>query len=489
MFGKGSYMLLLQELLKDWPCTFIGERYNIPIQGITENSKNVKEGFMFIARKGKGNDGAFYIEEAIQLGAVVIVVDRPDLLEQKIDVPIVIVPDCRLFLSHACAHFWGNPSAELTVIAITGTNGKTTVSHFVGQLLHRLGVKTAVIGTLGVFIEGKKITDQMPGMTTVSAEYLHSLLRNCVERGVTHVILEASSLGLAQYRLEHCQIDIGVLLNIGVDHYDEHGGKQAYLEAKKKLFVLADQVVVNQDDPLCVELAREVAYKSLFYSRVREAPIHLQRKNDEMCIVSKEKNKFYPLPFHEDFNGENVLSAIAVLQLLAYSLDEVGTCLFALQLPEGRMQRIEHQGVTVIIDYAHTPDALQTVLQAITRNNKGNVLTIFGCGGNRDHGKRKEMGEVAARYSDYICVTSDNPRSEDPKKIIQDVVKGVAAYETELQIEANRENAIRQVIKRAKRGDTILIAGKGHEKTQQIGERILPFSDYAIVEQALIQKK
>lgn len=233
MFGKGRVVLLLTELLKDWPCTVSGGEIRASVMGITENSLRVKKGFVFVARKGGRHDGTLYMQQAIERGAVAIVIDRTDLAALPTDIPIVIVPDCRLFIAHASAQLAGYPARRMKVIAVTGTNGKTTVTHFIGQLLKYFGNRPAVIGTTGIFIDGIKMDDDSPQMTTLPAEYLHPLLRKCEEEGVTHVVLEASSLGLAAHRLAHCEIDIGILLNIGTDHYEEHGGKLAYMHAKK----------------------------------------------------------------------------------------------------------------------------------------------------------------------------------------------------------------------------------------------------------------
>ena len=487
MFGKGSRVLLLHELLKDWPCTFTGGKLRIPITGITENSKDVKVGFIFVARKGGEQDGALYIEEAIQQGAAAIVVDRTTLFEIPTEMPVVVVPDCRLFLSYASARFFGNPSERLTVIAITGTNGKTTVSHFVGQLLKKFGIRAAVIGTLGVFIDGLKVDYSIPQMTTLPAEYLHPLLKDCADQGVTHIVMEASSLGLSGYRLEHCEIDIGMLLNIGSDHYDEHGGRQPYLDAKKKLVMMAKQMIVNRDDQDCIEMMNGITAKKMFFGTDSESDIRLKVENDKMMVIIEDSIEELNIGFPEEFNRMNTLAAISVMQTLSYELKAILQHIASLELPEGRMQRLECNGVTVVIDYAHTPDALGVVLQSIARDCKGKIITVFGCGGNRDKGKRGEMGEVAVFYSSSVVVTSDNPRNEDPKAIIADIVKGFEEEGIVIQVEPNREYAIQKAIGKAKSGDIVLIAGKGHEKTQHIGDEVLPFSDIAIVKQALLE--
>lgn len=488
MFGKGSRVLLLQELLKDWPCTFIGEKYSIPIIGITENSKAVKPGYLFIARKGEIDDGISYIDEAIRLGASAVVLDRMLSLNIPNNIPLVVVPDCKKFISYASARLAGNPSERLKIIAITGTNGKTTVSHFISQLLSCFRIKTAVIGTLGVFIDGIHIPYKIPAMTTLPAEYLHPLLKDFEDKGVTHVVLEASSLGLSTCRLEDCRIDIGVILNVGVDHYEEHGSKEAYIRAKQKLVSMADRLVVNQDDVICQSMTNGIKKPFTFFGVSNQADLQLIEENEYCKVRLSNLERQFVLPFHESFNKMNALAAICSMEMLSFSLVDILSYTPILSLPEGRMQRIEQGGITVIVDYAHTPDALETVLQSLAKICQGKMITVFGCGGNRDKGKRKEMGEIAAFYSTVVLVTSDNPRNEDPLIIIQDITEGFPQGSTAVQIELDRAKAIQRAIDAATVGDIILIAGKGHEKTQHIAKQVLPFSDIDVAKQALHAK-
>lgn len=489
MFGKGIRVLLLQELIKDWPCTIAGGGFRVEVTGITEYSMNVKPGFIFVARKGEKDDGVRYIDEAINAGAVAIVIDRLTPYSAPTHVPVVTVPDCRHFISHASAVLSGEPSKRLTVIAVTGTNGKTTVSHFIGQLLTELGMKTAIIGTTGVFINHKKVNYAAPEMTTLPAEYFHPLLKYCEDEGVTHIVLEASSLGLEAHRLAHCKIDIGILLNISKDHYDEHGGKKPYIQAKKKLLEMAEKVIINRDDGVCVDLAKTVDQPYTFFGTTKEADIQL-KINEGKAVVQHEKIE-YPLLLSiiGQFNQLNTLAAVSALHALSYNFPSILQHIPALKLPEGRMQRVERDGLAVIIDYAHTPAALEVVLQSLVEICTGRVITVFGCGGGRDKGKRKEMGEVASLYSSIVLVTSDNPRNEEPLAIISTIIEGTKGNDVSIEVEPNRAHAIQKAIAYGKAGDIILIAGKGHEKTQHIGREILPFSDVGIVKQVLNEKK
>ncbi|WP_342512713.1 UDP-N-acetylmuramoyl-L-alanyl-D-glutamate--2,6-diaminopimelate ligase [Sporosarcina sp. FSL K6-1522] len=468
-------MLLLTELLKDWPCTVSGKGIRAIVAGITETASTVKAGYIFIARKGVRDDGALYIAEAVERGAVAIVVDRAIEPTITLGVPVVTVPDCRKFLSYASARFAGNPSERLKVIAVTGTNGKTTVTHFIGQLLKRHGVRTAVIGTTGIFVDGVQMMFNAPKMTTLPAEYLHPLLALCEEAGVTHIVLEASSVGLSTCRLDHCQIDIGILLNIGVDHYEEHGGQEAYIQAKKKLVHLAKTIIVNGEDAHCVAMAKDAAVPKVYFGDNRVADCYL---DDEQLQLSMPGN----------YNRRNALAASSALVILGYQLDKVLPFCPLLQLPEGRLQQMERGGVTVFIDYAHTPDALEAVLQTLSGICQGKLITVFGCGGERDRGKRREMGELAVFYSASVIVTSDNPRSEDPLAIIADIMSGFGGECTAAEAVPDRKNAIRQAVFYAAPGDIVLIAGKGHEKTQHTAVGLISFSDFEVAQQALREK-
>jgi len=481
-------VLLLTELIKDWPCRVVGGEFRVKITGVTENSKSVREGNIFVARSGKTNDGLMYVDEAIKNGATAIIIDKPLFKPVPLHIPVVTVPDCRKFLSYASAILAGHPSERLTIIAITGTNGKTTVSYFIGQLLQRLGVKTAVIGTTGVFIDDVKIAFEMPEMTTLPAPYLHSLLKRCEEEEVTHVILEASSLGLSSFRLEHCVIDVGVILNVGSDHYDEHGGKKEYIEAKKNLVRLAKQLVVNHDDAECVKMMESSSKSCTYFGTTNGSDVCLHLHNHKLLVKTKTEEGELKLLVLGEFNRNNAIAAISALLSLGYSLKELLPLIPLLTLPEGRMQRIEHGGITVVIDYAHSPDALEAVLFSLNKVCQRRLLTVFGCGGNRDKGKRSVMGELAVLYSSCVVVTSDNPRNEDPLTIIQEVTEGFGEYCTAVIVEPNRRQAITNAIEYASAGDIVLIAGKGHEKTQHTAEGILPFSDLEEAKKALMKK-
>ncbi|WP_158231724.1 Mur ligase family protein [Sporosarcina sp. P19] len=455
--------MLLSELLKDWPCTILQGSIRRTIDGITESSKRVKKDYVFVAKKGVVSDGTTFIEEAISNGAKTLVIDRDniDLTSIPVEVTVVLIPDSSLFISYGSAKFSDNPAEELLIIGVTGTNGKTTVSHFIGQLLKELGHKTAVIGTTGLYIDGKLTETIQNSMTTIPAEQFHPILRRCMEQQVTHIVLEASSIGLSTNRLAHCPLTVGVFLNIGMDHYAEHGGRQRYIDAKKLLIPLADQLVINEDDETCRVIGEGLS----------EPPIYFSRRH----INGKQQPKVL-LPNLGHHNEMNARAAIGALMALGYSLRAIKPHLHALRLPTGRLEKYEEAGVEVYVDYAHTPDALQAVLEALSESTK-RLITVFGCGGERDREKRPQMGAVAAHYSSHVILTSDNPRTEEPSQIIVDILSGMVGFATPVEVFIDRHQAIRYAVTQAQPGEIVLIAGKGHEQIQQIENQKMHFCD------------
>ncbi len=474
MFGKGRDTLLLSELLKDWPCTILQGSIRLNINGITESSKRVKEKYVFVAKKGVLADGTSFIEEAICNGAKTLVIDRTniDLTHIPSNITVVLVPDSSLFISYGSAKLSGDPAEVLQIIGVTGTNGKTTVSHFIGQLLNKLGHKTAVIGTTGLYIDGKLMETIQDSMTTMPAEQFHPILRRCINQQVTHIVLEASSIGLSTNRLAHCPLTVGVFLNIGMDHYAEHGGRQPYIEAKKLLTSLADQLVINEDDEICRAIGGGMSETPIYFSSQ-----HINGRQQQAPLF----------PNQGQHNEMNARAAICAVMALGYSLRAIRPHLSDLRLPTGRLEKYEEAGVEVYVDYAHTPDALQAVLQALSDRSR-RLITVFGCGGERDREKRPQMGAVAAHYSSHVILTSDNPRKEDPSQIIIDILTGMAGFSTPIDILVDRHLAIQYAISQAQPGEIVLIAGKGHEQIQQIGNQTTHFCDMEEVKKSFISR-
>lgn len=479
--------MILAELLKEWPCELECGSIRSEIKGITDRASDVKPGDLFVARKGKKYDGWDFKDLAIQNGAAAIVHNRYEA-KVNLQIPVVWVPNCSTFLSYASKKIYGAFDEKLTIVAVTGTNGKTTVTHLIGQLLQSLNVKVAVIGTVGLFINGKKQNIMLEPLTTPLATELYRIFAYCVSQGVTHVVMEASSLALSKHRLDDCNINIGVYLNVSRDHYEEHGGEKYYLAAKKRLCLFSEQIIVNIDDPFCKQLLLEYPnVKSFGKNNLADCSIiHGQNceKGTKLLIQNNDIPTDIITPFQGEYLQYNILAAIAAITELGFSLQEIAQHTSKLTLPTGRMQEIPNPlGIRIFIDYAHTPSALEALLKALRPQTLNRLVVVFGCGGDRDQGKRFDMGVVADQYADMIWLTDDNPRSESASAIINAIAKGI--HTKPFRIEHNRKNAIQQAIYDCNQGDVVVIAGKGHEEGQIIAGEILPFSDEKVVEEII----
>lgn len=478
----------LAELLKDWPCTVTGGSIRIDIAGIEDDARKVKPGDIFVARKGKKVHGKRFIGQALKNGAVAIVIEE-EFIDSKvlITTPVIWVPNCLKFLSYASAKLAGFPAEAVTVIAVTGTNGKTTVSHFIGQLLQQLGQNVAVIGTIGFYVNGKKQLAVYEQLTTLQAKELHPALKYCIAQGVKYVVLEASSIGLAQHRLDDCAIDVGVFLNLSEDHLEEHGGLEAYKKAKALLGGMATKLVMNGDDAFCRTVAMQTKKPRLLFGESNRVDIQMQvlvetDGQSTFSVQTTDNMTICTVPFSGAHNRSNTVAAITTLLQLGFAFENICAATTHLQLPEGRLQKIDNNaGVFVYVDYAHTAAALEATLKAV-RRQQGNLFVVFSCGGERDRQKRFEMGAIASKYADMIFLTTDNPRGENPLEINEEIVAGFAQQQC-YDIILDRKKAIEEALITATRGDIVVIAGKGHEETQIFKNTVVPFSDRAVVEQ------
>jgi len=486
--------LQLAELLKDWPCTVKGGSIRIEVLGIEDYAQDVKEGDLFVVRKGTNYDGMKYVEIAIQNGAIGVVIEDEKLLDKlSIPVPIIWVPNCLKFMSYSAAKLNRFPAEALQVIAITGTNGKTTVSHFIGQILKSLHKKVMVIGTNGVFINGKEIDLKFERLTTLQPKHLHKIFQYGVSQGVQYAVLEASSMGLAKHRLDDCAINIGVFLNLAEDHIEDHGSYEKYKAAKQLLATLSERLVLNGDDSFCRTVGLQAKKPKVYFGLGNRVDYQLQlladgNNSSTCCLQSKKGQKVFTLPFVGDHHLQNSIAAITTVSELGFDIEEVCHAAEGLSLPIGRLQYINNNlNLDIYIDYAHTEAALRAVLQTLKKTTKRDLIVVFSCGGDRDKHKRIKMGAVASKYADMIYLTTDNPRSEDPEVINSQIAAGFLStqkYESIL----NRGDAITKAILSAKKGDTILIAGKGHENTQTIGKTQIHFSDIECVQSVLESK-
>ncbi|MCK9564257.1 MAG: UDP-N-acetylmuramoyl-L-alanyl-D-glutamate--2,6-diaminopimelate ligase, partial [Bacteroidales bacterium] len=416
------------------------------------------------------------------------------------DAPLATVDGLDRQLSAIAGRFYGNPGAALRLTAITGTNGKTSCSYLLGQLLEMLGERAGIVGTLGYGLMGHGLTNSgaplvATGMTTPDAVETQRILAAFVEQGATVATLEVSSHSLDQYRVAALPFDTAVFTNLSRDHLDYHGTLDAYGAAKARLFAWRGlrHAVINRDDAfgrqLLAGLPAGVAaldYSLCEAAAVRASDIVYSQRGVSARLDTPWGRGMLSSPLLGEFNLSNLLAVVAAACAQGHSLDRVLALIPALKPVSGRMEIVSGPAAgrpQVVVDYAHTPDALEKALLALRRHCAGRLWCLFGCGGDRDTGKRPLMGAVAARLADQVVVTSDNPRSEQPDAIIADILAGMPGVDA--VVEADRHTAILNTVLAAGPGDTVLIAGKGHEDYQQVGGDRLPFSDQAEARLAL----
>lgn len=470
---------------------------DILIRGLTDDSRLLSGGELYLAVSGDVFNGADFIDEAMQKNVAAVISDQPIEKSESATwkAPVYYLEDLARLRGEIASRYYDEPSTKMRVIAITGTNGKTSCSHFIAKTLALLGVPCGFIGTLGAGVEGLSGANVELNMTTPGAIALQETLSEFSDRGVSVVSLEASSHGLTQERLRGTDIDTAVLTNISRDHLDFHGSLEAYTEAKSRLFQFKSiqNVILNADDDSAEAFARVVndGVKVVTYSlHSSNADVHcksltLSRSGINATVVTPWGTAEIACSLLGMFNVSNVLAVISALGCNGYALSEIASGLSKLETVKGRMDLIAlENGIDVIIDYAHTPDALEKALAGVRSHCEGAVWCVMGCGGDRDKGKRSQMGAVAARLADRTVVSSDNPRSEDPNKIINDVLAGVPSSQTEIGdvcALTDRSEAIAYALGNAKSGDMVLIAGKGHEEYQELFNGRVDYSDYAEV--------
>ncbi|HEX2117808.1 MAG TPA: UDP-N-acetylmuramoyl-L-alanyl-D-glutamate--2,6-diaminopimelate ligase, partial [Acidimicrobiales bacterium] len=438
------------------------------IVAVAQNADNAGPGALFCCVPGARADGHDFAPQAVAAGAVALLVQR--FLD--LDVPQVLVDDVRPAMARVAAALFDHPSRRMAVVGVTGTNGKTTTTHFLRAVLEADGRQAAVIGTLsGV-------------RTTPAAPELQSHLAELAGEGFQAVAMEVSSHALVQYRVDGVRFAVAVFTNLSQDHLDFHGTMEEYFAAKASLFdpARAEVAVVNADDPWGRRLLEQARLPTRHYSMAEAVDLQLERTGSTFRWEGEPVH----LRLAGTTNVSNALAAAAAARELGVSARAVAEGLSNLASVPGRNEAVERgQPFSVLVDYAHTPDALEHALGDARRMaGSGRVLVVFGCGGDRDRAKRPLMGEVATRLADLAVLTSDNPRGEDPQAIIDDVRRGVERPEA-LVIEPDRRAAIARALGEARPGDVVILAGKGHETTQTVGNEVVPFDDRAVAAELL----
>ena len=477
-------MPTLGSLLEALPGANLLAGENVEIAGISADSRTVRPGFLFVALSGEHVDGHLYAADAIAAGAVAILAEH-DVKADVRGVAVVHVPDTRIALSKIAARYYGHPSKDLRVAGITGTNGKTTTTHLVRAILDGCGIRCGYVGTLGATY--REYARALENTTPLPIE-LHDTLARMKDLGAQGVAMEVSSHALALHRVDDIAFEVGAFTNLTRDHLDFHKTTEAYAEAKHRLFELAQHAVIDVDDEHGSEWAAELRDEdkplTTFAIESSDADLHARDvllRPDGSSFTLAGMPVDVPLPGR--FNVQNALCALAVADAMGCDRKAAIAALKAAPPVPGRMERYAQNDITAIVDYAHTPDALGNVLRAAreTLGVGGKLIAVFGCGGDRDKGKRPEMGAVAKALADEVVITNDNPRSEPPAAIASAILAGAPGAHVEL----NRRHAIRYAIGRAHSGDVVVIAGKGHETYQIIGETRGHFDDRDEVRMAL----
>ncbi|MCF8142934.1 MAG: UDP-N-acetylmuramoyl-L-alanyl-D-glutamate--2,6-diaminopimelate ligase [Deltaproteobacteria bacterium] len=469
------------------------------ISGIAYDSRRVRPGNLFVALRGHRQDGHAYIGDAVSRGAAGVVSElplSPDGGEQKNRLPMIQVPDARRALSRLAVRFFDAPFKTMNLIGITGTNGKTTTAYLLESILVAAGKQPGIIGTINYRFSGQVL--EAPVTTPESLDLMQTL-RRMKDSGVTDVVMEVSSHSLDQGRVRDCPFQVAVFTNLSRDHLDYHRSMEAYFEAKARLFRSSGQreeyspahAVINVDDPKGRELIRLTKAGVTTYGvegrcQIRADDVHLSRGGLKARLITPAGEIDIVSPLIGAHDIYNIMAAAGAALATGIDLNAIASGLGRLTGVPGRLEMVRNRrALAIVVDYAHTPDALLKALNAVRLLTTGRVITVFGCGGDRDRGKRREMGRVAGMGSDRVFITSDNPRTEDPAAIAAQIEKGVIESGIrEYVLDLDREQAIRRAVKMADRADAVLIAGKGHETYQIIGHEKRPFDDRLVAAEA-----
>jgi UDP-N-acetylmuramoyl-L-alanyl-D-glutamate--2,6-diaminopimelate ligase len=456
---------------------------DVRIQGISYDSRACREGYLFVAIKGEKSDGACFIRQAASKGAVAVATERPVDLGENI--MCVTVPDARRFLADISRIYYGDPASKLELAAVTGTNGKTTTTYLIDSIFNSAGIRSCLTGTIEMKAGSRLVRSRH---TTPEASDLIQFLHQAVTEGCTHGTLEVSSHALSLKRVMGVRFKVGVFMNLTRDHLDFHRTMEDYFDAKMLLFSPengnnTESAVINIDDPYGRRLQDCFQGKVMRFGFDREAEIHVldchtRADGTDLRLATPEGKAVIQAGLIGRHNVYNIMAATGAALCLNIDLDRIREGIESLKVVPGRSERVDAgQDFTVIVDYAHTPDALENLLTLVSQLPHERIITVFGCGGDRDRSKRPVMGSIAVSKSNMSIVTSDNPRSENALDIINDIVSGIREGSGSYSIEPDRQEAIGKAVSLARKGDIVVIAGKGHEDYQLINGVKKPFDD------------
>ncbi|MDP7006033.1 MAG: UDP-N-acetylmuramoyl-L-alanyl-D-glutamate--2,6-diaminopimelate ligase [Phycisphaerales bacterium] len=492
MYPVNARMQQIEKLIEGLDARLLGEEFATTISSVVQHSDRVKHGSLFVARSGTRRDGACFIDDALNKGAVAVVC-TPEVASSLANRKVAIIETynpCKVG-AVISERFHGNPSSKLKLIGVTGTNGKTTVSWLIHHILKESNMKCGLLGTI-VCDDG--IDSQNSTLTTPSFCDIGCILHSMVDNGCVAAVMECSSHALDQGRVAALNFDIGVFTNLSGDHLDYHGSVDSYLQAKMKLFNnVKDTAVINMDDPAgwtVADCAKANVISCRLESDTANAWVEIvEEKLDgsHVCLHGNWGTIEVVLPLLGRHNAINALQAVAVAYQLGLSPELIKNALSSAIPPPGRLERVRSEKAAIFVDFAHTDDALEKMLWSVREilPEGGKLHVVFGCGGDRDKSKRPRMGKVASTIGDVAYATSDNPRSEDPELILDEVICGVPSDRLPLVHRiADRKSAIQTAVNSACECDIVVIAGKGHEKNQILKDSVIPFDDVLVAEEA-----
>lgn len=473
--------MLLRELLPDIKSDFS----EVNITGVTCNSKAVKEGFVFVCIEGTSADGHNFADSALKSGAAVIITQKNLGIEKQI-----VVENTRKTYALMCAEWFGNPAKKLRLIGVTGTNGKTSVTYMLKAVLEQAGYKVGLIGTIQNLIGDAVIGSHN---TTPGADELNSLFSKMVNENCDFCVMEVSSHALDQYRVCDLPFEAAIFTNLTQDHLDYHITMENYLAAKKRLFKMCKTAVINADDSFASQLINGLDCKVITCSTGNNGvysarAVKCRPDSVEYELLCGGKLNHIKVSTGGAFTVYNSMLAAAAALEVGIDIENVQTALLEMHGVKGRAEVVPTgRDFTVIIDYAHTPDGLKNILSTFKECEKNRLVVLFGCGGDRDKTKRPVMGNIAVRNADYVIVTSDNPRSEEPMEIIEDILEGTKGFSTPVKVIENRTEAIKYVITAARPGDIIVLAGKGHETYQILKNQTVHLDEREVIRDILVE--
>jgi UDP-N-acetylmuramoyl-L-alanyl-D-glutamate--2,6-diaminopimelate ligase len=490
----------VSQLLSVFPQLRWGEAAPLEVIDVTQDSRAVKKGSVFVAIRGRAADGHQYLKQVAEMGAIALIVEDDNNIPANFKGAVVKVKSARFALDELAKRFYGNPAQDLFCIGVTGTNGKTTITYMIEAILTEFGWPTGVLGTIDHHLATHKWPSQL---TTPDPLTLQRRLKEFVALGAQAAAFEVSSHALDQFRADSLPFAVGIFTNFTRDHLDYHVTMESYFKAKQRLFLellgrhpTTSAAILNGDDPWIRKIQVREGVTTWWYGS-ENADFTFRILKQDLSgslfhLSTPRGNCEMQIPIPGTYNVYNAVASVAACLAAGASLDTAAHALQSFHGAPGRLEKVNNnKGLYVFVDYAHTDDALRTVLRSLaaTRENahaESRIITVFGCGGDRDKGKRPLMAKAAAEFSDTVIITSDNPRTEEPQSIIRDVRSGIPQdWKGELHVEADRRKACAIALQTAREGDVILVAGKGHEDYQIIGKEKLPFSDLLVLQELL----